>query len=41
MENKKTYEKPEMEIVEMPCNSALLDCSTNPESCLPDNIDVE
>jgi hypothetical protein len=39
MENKKTYEKPEMDVVEMPCNSTLLDCSNDP-SCLPDNIDV-
>lgn len=40
MENKKTYKKPEMEVVEMPCISTLLNCSSDPERCLPDDIDV-
>lgn len=40
MEEKKMYEKPEMEVVEMPCASTLLNCSDNPDACLPNDIDV-
>jgi len=40
MEEKKTYTKPEMEVVEyMYCSASLL-CLSGEASC-PDNIDVE